>query len=243
MSKFEDYEIIKKLFGGAMGKTFLVKLKKTGVEYVMKRIDYLDEQDKKRADEEVEQMKKLESRFTVKLICVFPDRMDLCLILEYCKNGDLRKVIGELQKLPIEERINKVWNLFSQITQALDFMHSNQVVHRDIKPENIFLMEDGTIRLGDFGLAKELTLKYYATIAGTKFYLAAEVYLQNRMTYMSDMFAFGVVLFELLTGQHPFQSSNEQATIDKIKNGQHSDLPNWVPQEMKTAIIKMINTV
>ncbi|KAA6396676.1 MAG: hypothetical protein EZS28_007799 [Streblomastix strix] len=113
-----------------------------------------------------------------------------------------------------------------------------------IKPENIFLMEDGTIRLGDFGLGKELTAQYYATtIAGTKFYLAPEVYLQRRMTYMSDMFAFGVVLFELLTGKHPFQASNEQATIDKIKNGQNSDLPDDVPQEMKNIIIAMINSV
>ncbi|KAA6374257.1 MAG: putative CAMK family protein kinase, partial [Streblomastix strix] len=242
MPKFEDYEVVKKFFGGAMGKTFLVKLKKTGVEYVMKRIDYLDEQDKKRADEEVEQMKKLESLFTVKLICTFTRYADLCLILEYCKNGDLRNVIAELQKLPIEDRIYRVWQLFSQITQALDFMHSNQVVHRDIKPENIFLMEDGTIRLGDFGLAKELTEKYYATIAGTKFYLAAEVYLQNRMTFMSDMFAFGIVLFELLTGQYPFQASNELATIEKIKKGQNSDLPDWVPIEMKRPIINMLNS-
>ncbi|KAA6368364.1 MAG: hypothetical protein EZS28_036109, partial [Streblomastix strix] len=131
MPKFEDYKIIKKFFGGAMGKTFLVQLKKTGVLYVMKRIDYFEEEDKKLADEEVKQMKNLDSRFTVKLICTFPDRMELCLILEYCKNGDLRKVIGELQKLPIEERINRVWNLFAQITQALDYMHSYQVVHRD----------------------------------------------------------------------------------------------------------------
>ncbi|KAA6375145.1 MAG: hypothetical protein EZS28_029327 [Streblomastix strix] len=80
MPKFEDYEVVKKLFGGATGKTFLDKLKKTGVVYVMKRIDYLEEQDKKRADEEVEQMKKLDSRFTVKLICTFQDRMELCLI-------------------------------------------------------------------------------------------------------------------------------------------------------------------
>ncbi|KAA6368082.1 MAG: putative NEK protein kinase [Streblomastix strix] len=169
--------------------------------------------------------------------------MQLCLILEYCKNGDLRKIITDLQKLPIEERINRVWDIFAQITLALDFLHSNQVVHRDIKPENIFLMEDGTIRLGDFGLAKELTEKYYATIAGTKFYLAAEVWLQNRMTYMSDMFAFGVVLFELLTGQHPFQASNEQAEIDKIKKGQHSNLPDWVPQEMRIPIISMLSSV
>ncbi|KAA6382600.1 MAG: putative Serine/threonine-protein kinase Nek6 [Streblomastix strix] len=174
MSKFEDYEVIHQFQGGAMSSTFLVKLKKTGVEYVMKRVKYFEEDDKRLADEEVEQMKKLDSRFTVKLICSFPDRMQLCLILEYCKNGDIRKVIAEFQKLSIEEKINKVWELFAQITQALDYMHSNYVVHRDIKPENIFLMEDGTIRLGDFGLSKELTEKYYATIAGTKFYLAAE---------------------------------------------------------------------
>ncbi|KAA6364132.1 MAG: hypothetical protein EZS28_040341, partial [Streblomastix strix] len=120
MPKFEDYEITKRFKSGAMGKTFLVRHKKTGVLYVMKRIDYTDEEDKKLADDEVEQMKRLDSRFTVKLICTFPDRSDLCLILEYCPGGDLRKVIQDLQQLPTVERIKRVWNFMAQIAEALD---------------------------------------------------------------------------------------------------------------------------
>ncbi|KAA6402338.1 MAG: hypothetical protein EZS28_002143 [Streblomastix strix] len=74
MSKFEDYDVIRQFQGGSMSSTFLVKLRKTGVEYVMKRVKYFEEQDKKRADEEVEQMKKLDSRFIVKLICCIYQR-------------------------------------------------------------------------------------------------------------------------------------------------------------------------
>ncbi|KAA6387826.1 MAG: putative HELicase Q, partial [Streblomastix strix] len=65
MPKFQDYEVIRRLKGGAQGKTFLVKLKKNGTLYVMKRVDYLEEEDKKTADEEVAQMKLFESRFTI----------------------------------------------------------------------------------------------------------------------------------------------------------------------------------
>ncbi|KAA6400559.1 MAG: putative NEK protein kinase [Streblomastix strix] len=243
MPKFEDYEIIKRFKSGAMGKTFLVKHKKTGVLYVMKRVDYSDEEDKKLADDEAEQMKRLNSRFTVKLICTFTDRMDLCLILEYCPGGDLRKFISELQKFPIKERIERVWNLMAQIAEALDFMHLNKVIHRDIKPENIFLMNDGSIRLGDFGLAKALTEKYYATVAGTKFYLAPEVWLQKIMTYLSDIYAFGVVTFELLAVHHPFLADNEQEMIEKIKKGESEQLPDWVPIKMKEQIMRMIDVV
>ncbi|KAA6387827.1 MAG: putative serine/threonine-protein kinase ATG1t, partial [Streblomastix strix] len=145
--------------------------------------------------------------------------MYLCLILEYCAGGDLRKVIADLQKLPEAERLKRVIGLLSQIARALNHLHTHGVVHRDIKPENIFLMEDGTVRLGDFGLSKELTENYYATLAGTKIYLAAEVWMFRRMNFSADMFAIGLVVFELLTGQHPFNANNEQAIIDKIKKG------------------------
>ncbi|KAA6379100.1 MAG: hypothetical protein EZS28_025373 [Streblomastix strix] len=144
VAEYDDFEIVQKLFGGVMGKTFLVMLKTTGKLYVMKRVDYLDEKDKMKADEEVH------------LVYTFVDRTDQYQITEFCSRGDLRKQINELQKLSEKERLIRVCELFTQIILALNFMHSMGVIHRDIKPENIFIMEDGTVRLDII-----LHLKYF----------------------------------------------------------------------------------
>ncbi|KAA6378356.1 MAG: putative protein kinase, partial [Streblomastix strix] len=149
----------------------------------------------------------------------FVDQTDLFVVTEYCSRGDLRKVIAELQKLPEEEHLIRVWDLLTQIILALDHLHSRGVLHRDIKPENIFVMEDGSVRLGDFGLAKDMTQKDYATIAGTKLYMAAEVWAMKRMDFGTDVFAVGVVLFELLTGRHPFEADTIEGAIEKIRQG------------------------
>ncbi|KAA6326362.1 MAG: hypothetical protein EZS28_053961, partial [Streblomastix strix] len=116
--------------------------------------DYLDEKDKMKADEEVEQIRRLSSKFTVHLVYTFVDRTDMYLVTDYCEKGDLRKQIIELQKLPEEERLIRVCELFAQIILALNFMHSMGVIHRDIKPENIFIMDDKTVRLGFSGIER-----------------------------------------------------------------------------------------
>ncbi|KAA6359226.1 MAG: putative CAMK family protein kinase, partial [Streblomastix strix] len=156
---------------------------------------------------------------------------DLCLIQEFCSGGDSRKLIIELQKIPEAKRINHVWELFAQIVLALNHLHTHNVIHRDIKPENIFIMEDGTARLGDFGLAKDLIGTYNATMAGTK------------MGFKADVYAVGVVICELLTGKHPFIAENEQTTISNIIEGKPVELPDFVPIEMKKIVLQMTNSV
>ncbi|KAA6376114.1 MAG: putative serine/threonine-protein kinase Nek6 [Streblomastix strix] len=170
--EYQDFVVVKKLFGGAMGKTFVVRHKPSGQLYVMKRVDYHDAKDKKMADDEIAQMKQLSSRYTVQLMWSFIDRTDMYVVTEYCSRGDLRNMMSELQKLPETQRVERVCEIFAQIVLALNFMHEKGVIHRDIKPENIFIMEDGTARLGDFGLAKDLSGKdYYAKAEGTNDYI------------------------------------------------------------------------
>ncbi|KAA6368554.1 MAG: putative protein kinase,serine/threonine-protein kinase [Streblomastix strix] len=177
------------------------------------------------ADTEIAQMQRLESPYTVRLIGTFQNQDSMCIVLEFCQNGDLRKVIADLQKLPEAERLMKVWELLSQIALAANHLHSNNVIHRDIKPENIFVMEDGSVRLGDFGLLKDLTNQNYATVVGTKVYHAPEVFKQKRMTFESDVFAIGNIIFELLTGKHPFDAKTEQEIIQKIVRYDVAKLP------------------
>ncbi|KAA6399517.1 MAG: hypothetical protein EZS28_004961 [Streblomastix strix] len=103
-------------------------------------------------------------------------------------------------------------------------------------------MEDGTARLGDFGLAKDLSGKdYYAKAEGTKFYLASEVYMEGKMYPETDIYALGIVIFECLTGTHPFYTGNEQETIENITKGIAKTLPEWIPTQLKKLVSNMMN--
>ncbi|KAA6385848.1 MAG: putative serine/threonine-protein kinase Nek3 [Streblomastix strix] len=233
--------MIRKLQGGAQGKTFLVERIETNKLFVLKKVDYFEAEDIQKANREVEQMINLASPFTVLLVCVFPHDVELCLVMEYCEKGDLRKVMAELQQLPEEERLMRVWEILAQIFLAVDHLHSHDVIHRDIKPENIFVMADGSVRVGDFGLAKNVANKDYATAVGTRVYQAPEVYEQHKMTIESDVFAVGEVIFELLSGRHPFESRSELGMIEKICKGEIAPFPAYTEGSMKQIVLAMMN--
>ncbi|KAA6394248.1 MAG: putative Serine/threonine-protein kinase Nek3 [Streblomastix strix] len=239
-SSYNDFHVIKKLGSGSQGRVYHVMLNSTEEEFAMKKEEYSSDEDKENVNREIEQMKKLESRFIVRLIHVFQEHQDMCLIMEFCSQGDLRKFILELQKKPLKERLMHLSAILSQIIRALDFMHSQGVVLRDIKPENIFVIKDGSVCLGDFGLANEISIQDYATMTGTKVYLAAEVWQSKKTDYAQDIFSVGIVAAELVTGKYPYESGTEQGTIERIKKGQASELPEFVPYEMKELIISML---
>ncbi|KAA6401087.1 MAG: putative Protein kinase domain [Streblomastix strix] len=238
---FESYKIVKKLRGGVMSRTFLVQLIATGVYFVMKCLDYYDNQDKACADAEIKSMFNLDSEFTVHLIETFVHDIEICLIMEYCSGGDLRNAIADLQKFSPEQKIIRTRQIFIQITRALNHLHSHGVMHRDLKPSNIFLDAKGFVRLGDFGLLQEIIEEQYAKYAGTNIYMAPEGHILKRLDFSSDIFSLGIIIFQMLTGQHPFESGSESATIEKMKKSQASVLPGWVPVELKGLVEAMLN--
>jgi tetratricopeptide (TPR) repeat protein len=121
----------------------------------------------------------------------------------------------------------------SQVCAALEHAHAHGIVHRDLKPENVLLAPDGTAKLNDFGLARSMASRMSAegTIAGTVFYLAPELALGKEYDGRADLYALGVMLYELVTGELPFVADDPIAVIS-----QHLHAPVVPPRARNPAI-------
>jgi len=129
------------------------------------------------------------------------DSGDAYIVLEYVQGITLRDALRENGALKTEQIIQVSKAILSALAQA----HSNGVVHRDLKPENVLLSDDGRIKVTDFGLARELSADTdTGSLVGTVAYLAPEVIKRGKTQTQSDIYSFGIMLFEMLTGKQPY---------------------------------------
>ncbi|MGB7062672.1 MAG: FlgO family outer membrane protein [Candidatus Zixiibacteriota bacterium] len=136
------------------------------------------------------------------------------IVMEYCEGETLRQVI---QKETLS--IKKVLDIAVQICEGLTIAHEKGIVHRDIKSDNIMLTPRGQVKIMDFGLAKlkgATKLTQSRSTLGTASYMSPEQAQREEVDHRSDIFSFGVVLYELLTGQLPFQGDHEAAVLHAI---------------------------
>lgn len=127
------------------------------------------------------------------------------IVMEYMAGKDLACVLRENPRRPIPE----VERIMTQLLGALSHAHSHGLVHRDIKPANIFILEEGSIKVVDFGIARveASSLTNVGTVLGTPAYMSPEQFLGTTVDARSDIFSSGVILYELLTGDKPFKGS------------------------------------
>jgi|GEM_PF-1047169 len=126
------------------------------------------------------------------------------IAMEYMPGPDLKRYLSERGPLPEDE----ARNLSAQILRGLGAAHAVGIVHRDIKPHNVLLSADGTPKVGDFGIAKatgEPGLTSTGIMFGTPYYLAPEMASGEPATFRSDLYAVGVMLYEMLSGRLPFE--------------------------------------
>ncbi|PTU24731.1 hypothetical protein P175DRAFT_0471148 [Aspergillus ochraceoroseus IBT 24754] len=144
----------------------------------------------------------------VNLVHSFETDTHLYLVLEYCANGDLYEAI-RLNRGPLETE--HVRDFMLQLLSAVEFMHANGLYHRDIKPENIFLTQDGSMKLGDLGLATRESWCYEACV-GSDRYMAPEQYEPGSHGYSPakvDVWAVGICLLNVLFARNPFATPTE----------------------------------
>ena len=168
------------------------------------------------------------------------------IIMEYADDGDLSKKIKQQKNKKTSEKNfpeETIVKYFYQICQGINYIHSKNVIHRDIKSQNIFLTKNGSIKIGDFGIAKALskTNSNAMTVIGTPYYFSPEIINGEPYNYKTDIWSLGVVLYELCTLKLPFDSNNIAQLSMKILRGNYDPIPFKYSKEMHNIIKKMLN--
>ncbi|EGG05391.1 uncharacterized protein MELLADRAFT_116842 [Melampsora larici-populina 98AG31] len=160
----------------------------------------------------------------IKLFATFQDDFSLYFVLEYAANGEILKVIKDYGSLSLDCTIFYA----AEILDAIDHMHSRGVIHRDLKPENILLDSHMRIKIADFGSAKILKPEEESsTEPRTAEYVSPELLLHKTTTKSSDLWAYGCIIFQMLSGTPPFRTRSEYLTFQKITNLDYEFLPEF----------------
>ena len=146
------------------------------------------------------------------------------LVMEYLPSITLRQLLKQQKRLTLDQSLE----IADAVLAGLAAAHSAGIVHRDLKPENVLLVDDGRIKIGDFGLARAVSANTTTgqALLGTIAYLSPELVTRGIADERSDLYAFGIMLFEMLTGEQPF--TGEQPMQIAYQHA-HSEVP--VPSE------------
>lgn len=134
--------------------------------------------------------------------------------MEYVGGGDLAERISKGEQLPLHE----VLRLWSQMAAGVEAIHTKGIIHRDLKPENILLTTTGDVKIADFGIARMghgPKLTEHGGVVGTIDYVSPEYMLRGQVDHRSDIYALGILAYEMLTGISPFQGDSVYATMTK----------------------------
>ena len=244
----ETYKKIKELNEGAYGQVILVRsnINKQNL-YVMKTIsiENLDQNQKKKTMEEVKIIQKLNHPNIIKFHEVFISKQPyetLNIIQEYADGGDLSERIEKMKNKNKFFSENQILDWFTEISLALNHMHSKHILHRDIKSQNVFLTKNNMIKLGDFGISKTLdyTLAKAMTVIGTPYYLSPEIIQSIPYSYESDIWSLGVLLYEMCSLKMPFNASNLPVLALKIQKGEYEKLDKMWSKDLRNLVYSML---
>jgi serine/threonine-protein kinase len=240
-----EFEVKSELGHGGMGIVYLAHDPRVGRDVAIKVLT-------NQGDEDLLARFRSEAGTTAKLthknivtIYAFGDQEGMpYIVMELLQGANLGDVIAKRQPLTLLEKVD----ILHQAAEGLSFAHQKNVIHRDIKPRNIMLLPDGTAKVMDFGIARvtgsdstRRTQKGY--LIGTIAYMAPEQFTRGTdADQLVDIFAYGDVAYELITGQHPFGEGEAGALISRITSAEPIAIRTLAPDcpEMLASIIQQL---
>jgi len=241
----DNYKRIRVLGKGGFGSAILVEKRHGGgggsqQQLVLKEVLLQPGAGHAKAIEDAKReasfLKSLHHPNIVSFIDSFAENGNLYIVMEFADGGDLHQRITQLKTqqrgggggggggggMPEEEALN----YFVQICLAIKHVHDRKILHRDLKSQNVFLTKKGIVKVGDFGIAKSLSssMDMAKTQIGTPYYLSPEICCDKPYNKKSDMWALGVVLYEMLALSLPFLANDLPRLVTKILAGKYAPL-------------------
>lgn len=222
-----NYKVLKEIGKGGMGNIY------AATQPSLNRTVVIKEMSKALAGEAVSRFKReaticanLHHANIVEIYDYFKEGGSSYLVMEYVDGLSLAEIIEK--EAPMHPKLAA--GIAREVCQALACAHRNGVIHRDIKPRNILVSKDGIVKLTDFGVARDVDAPELTTtgmIIGTPFYMSPEQASGGKVSFQSDLFSLGIVIYEMLTGKKPFGGDNSHGIIAKIVRGKFKS-PFWL---------------
>ena len=242
-----NYKVLQQLGEGSFGKAFLCKKESDGSLCVIKQvlIEGMDQKEKDDVLNESNILAKLDHPNIIKFYDVFESKKPkhmINIVTEYADGGDLSEKIKERKNKNNNFTESEILDYFTQICLAIRHIHKKKIIHRDLKSGNIFLMKNGFVKLGDFGIAKgfQKTMDKAKTMVGTPYYLSPEILENKPYDSKSDIWALGVLLYEMMTFKMPFNANSLPMLSVKIMRGNYIPPPTIYTKDLRELVAKCL---
>ncbi|XP_073438401.1 microtubule-associated serine/threonine-protein kinase 3-like isoform X2 [Dendrobates tinctorius] len=223
--RISDFETSKLIGTGAFGSVHLARHKDLRQVFAMKTIAKQNLNNPKRVKLtflERDILTFADCPFVASMLCSFPTKSHLCMVMEYVEGGDCQTLLNTMGRLPVP--LARLY--FAEAVVAVEYLHSYGVVHRDLKPENLLITSSGHIKVTDFGLSKvgvmmprnniykqsaeEISREFRDhEVCGTRYFMAPEVILKKHYGRPVDWWSMGIILHQFLTGFVPFSGKSQ----------------------------------
>jgi serine/threonine-protein kinase len=248
-SSDERFVIKTRLGCGGIGEVFLAEDRELKRRVAMKAVRPEHSQDtefRRRLHKEAEQASQLDDEHIARIYDIAEHDGQLFVIMEYVEGQTLRAKLGE------PRATEEFFSIAEQCLMGLAAAHRQGILHCDLKPENLMITPAGQVKILDFGFARRLTTRLTTeetrdtvelsmpVLGGTLAYMAPEVLLGKEPDQRADIFSMGVVLYEALSGQHPFRAGPVAATAGRILHQGAAPIPGVVPAGLEPVISRML---
>ncbi|KAL5249373.1 hypothetical protein ACHWQZ_G018289 [Mnemiopsis leidyi] len=217
------YAVSKKIGNGTFGTVFLVEDNfKNKEKKVLKEIciGEMNEHETQSVDREANLLSKLNHHNIVRMFESFVHEESFYIVMEYCETGDLDRELKNWKNKGVMVPQDQTLDWFVQLIMAVQYIHSQKMLHRDLKCKNVFLTENKTVKIGDFGISRILTSTEYAsTFTGTPYYMSPEVIKHDGYGSKSDIWSLGVILYEICELKRAFEGKNLMSVMMRIIQG------------------------